>query len=272
MQDGCEFPPVVLWRPGRGRWIPVDGNQRLAALDKIGRKTTDAYIVETSDAMVADRLTWSFNNLVNGKRLSQSEALAHAVTFVRKYDMSAKQAAKEWGLPGWMVSRALKVAEVGEVLDRNKVKRTPALTDDKLNRLAPLLSVGEDVLSKAAAAVGETGVGVDAVDGLVKEVRESRNHADKLQAVEKFAKSEAAQQARAETKGGRIQPRTPLPRDRFARQVDELLRLVEGYDKAALRPPAGAAYKESREKVKDLVNRLIALYGLGPLVLEEAIA
>src|ERR1700724_605455 len=96
-KNGDQFPPPVLWRPGQGRWIPIDGNQRLAADAKLGCGKTDAYIVDCKDEQVVDRLTWTFNNLVNGKRLSQEEALEHAVTFVRKYAMKAEVAAKAWG-------------------------------------------------------------------------------------------------------------------------------------------------------------------------------
>lgn len=268
-KDGMEAPAVVLARTGKGRWVPVDGNQRLAATDRLGKKTHDAYLLQTNDPLVIDRLTWAFNNLVNGKRISQAEAVQHAVSMVQKYDYSPATVAKEYGIPKWLVERTLRLNKLHEVLDRNKVKRTASLTDSKLEEMRSLLELGEDILAKAAGAVGEIGLNEEEVVGLVHEVKKARNHNDKLKVIDDFAASEAAAVRRAETKGGSVKRITPLPRDVLARKVHDLLRHMENYEKAALKP-VGPEYKKVRENAFDLCNRFISLFGFGALLREES--
>lgn len=259
---GHEFPPPVLWRPGRGRWIPVDGNQRLAADVKNKARFTDAYVVVCPDQQVIDRLTWTFNNLVNGKRLSQAETLEHAIAFVRKYGVEAKAAAKEWGLPLAALYAALKVREVSDVIDKHKVRRTPSLTDDKLRNLSPLLTVGEDILAKAAAAVSDGGSSVEQVKQLTKDVSRARTTADKVKVVEDFRQSEPFRLSRANTKGGTTTPRI-LPRDRLLSAMRQVQRLLEDYpDKSALLP-VGDQYKAGRDIALDVTDGLTVLFGLG---------
>jgi hypothetical protein len=263
MTDGVEFPPLVLVRPGRGRYVLVDGNQRLAAAKRAKRKHFDGYVLDTKDQAVVDRLTWTWNNATNGRRLSPEEALEHAVSFVRRYGMEVPTAAREWGVSKDRLWDRLKVAELQEALDRQNVKRTPSLSDDKLKRMSPLLPLGEDVLAKAATVVATAGLGYDDVQELVRQVKRQPTNEAKVKAIDAFAESERVVLKKAETKNGHIAAKGPSPRDRLARllrQVEDLLE--EGYDKKALRP-LGTEYREVRETVEYVVDQLTQLFGLG---------
>jgi hypothetical protein len=260
---GHDFPPPVLWRPGRGRWVPVDGNQRLAADVKVGAKHTDAYVILCTDQQVIDRLCWTFNNLVNGKRLTTAEAMEHAVTFVRKYGVEAPVAAREWGINRVTLYTALRVREIADVLDKHKVKRTASLTDDKLRCLSPLLAVGEDVLVKAAESVAQSGADKETIGKLTKDVSRARSVPEKLKVVEDFRQSEDFRVKRAETKGGTLKTVRTLPRDRLAGLLVQIQRLLEDYPEKAALVPAGSKFKTVREVALDVTDRLTILFGLG---------
>ena len=250
MQDGDKFPAVVLWRKtNRHKWQPIDGNQRLAALGKNRENQTDAYVVESADEQVVDRLTWTFNNLVNGKRLSQAEAMEHAASFVRKYGMEVAAAAKEWGIAKSTLAGVLRVREVRDALDRANVKRSPTLTDDKMARLAALSTIGEDVMVKACEVVGKTGASIADVAGMLKDVGRAKTVPEKLKVLQDFAESEGARTRAVETKGGRINPGV-LPRDQLAKLLRQALSVMEDHPaKAALRHPAGEKFFCAAAKV-----------------------
>ncbi len=265
MKDGSQFPPVVLWRHGRGRWVPVDGNNRLAAMVKAEKNQTDAYVIECGDPMIVDRVTWTFNNHVNGKRLSREECIEHAVSFVLKYGATNKQAAQEWGVPLWQVQRSVKISQVRSRLQAQDVKLTKALTDEHIHRLGPLESVGEDVLATAAGVVAVSGVSPEECEALVKDVKAAKTHEAKAKVVEDFANSDLVKQKRAETKSGRVLPPRPQPRMLLQRLVRQGNKLYEDYGKDGLTPPK-TEYKQARGEAADFVQRLNVIFNLGSLL------
>lgn len=268
---GAPFPPVVLYRPGRGRFKVIDGNTRLAAAPIAGRRALDAYVVETDDQMVIDRLTWSFNHLVNGRPLSYSERLRHAVSFVRRWQVTVKSAAAHWGVSATTLANDVRAAEVKDRLDAAKV---PLKSKDSriYVDLAGLEGVGDEVLVAAAKAVAETGATRADTQELVKRVKAQRTHAAKLATIADYASSDAAARRRAETKGGTIKRAASLP-DRLLRAVREALKLLEGYDRKALLPVAKSTLVEARRAAADLTRRLTEVYGLGSQAqLDEEVA
>jgi hypothetical protein len=269
-RDKMEFPPVVLWRPGKGRFTPIDGNNRLAACAKAKKKWHDAYVVECADRQVVDRLTWTFNNLVNGKRLSREECVEHAVSFVLKYGYPSKQAATEWGVPEWVVTRNVRTSQLRDTLRTHNVKVPANFPEEHINTLGPLKQVGEDLFVKAAKVAIDTGIGQKECEDLVKQVKGAKTSDAKVKVIDDYADSPIAKQRRAETKGGRVRVPQPLPRTQLARLLQLMQRLFEDYPaKEALRPP-GPEYKTAREVAADVADRLIVLFGLGATVGKEA--
>lgn len=271
-KDGVEFPAVVLHRVAgsRAKYLPVDGNNRLHACLKVGKKWHDAYVLDVADQQVVDRICWTFNNAVNGLRLTREECMEHAVTFVQKYGRSTAEAAREWGLSKGMVERRLRSDRLADICRKNGVKKLPE--PNVLERLTPLEKIGEDVLCAAATVIANSGTGKDGADMILEGVKNAKTHEQKIKAVDDFARSEFARQRQAETKGGRVLPPRPTPRVMFYRLIQQINKMHNTYasdPKAALRPP-GAEFKAWREEVREAATILITLAGLGAVPREEA--
>lgn len=266
--DGLIPPPLLLWKQGRGMWIPLDGNQRLAANTqtpaKHRLKEFSAYILKTDDPMIADRICWSWNNLINGKRLSYDECMQHAITFVRKYGMQQKSAAKEWGVKSVDICKEIIRLEMRELAQANNIHLPPALAEDSILNLNPLRAVGDDVAAKALKAAAENGLSCPQVLELVKEVKKASSTKDKLKAVDDFTKQEKILRTKAETKGGHMRHvRGRLPREQLQKQLDTLDSLVKEFDKKALQPVGKDDRDEYHATALRVCNKLIEIYGLG---------
>jgi hypothetical protein len=272
--DGGEPPPLLLWKHGRGLLVPLDGNQRLAAnaQAKPGkrRKEFSAYIVETDDQMVADRLCWTFNNLVNGKRMSYDECLQHGIVWHRKYGQPIPQAAKEWGLKLWELQARIVELEMRDLAGAANVE-LPKDCGTTLNVLSGLRKLGDDVALEAVKATALNGIGLDEVRQLVKDVRSAATHKDKMQAIKDFSAKPATRQSRAETKGGKVRlPKHRLPRERLQRLLDDAERLLgEFKDEAAFRPVGKEAKAQYFDTALIVANALIRVYGLGSILIGQ---
>lgn len=262
MKDGFEFPPLVVWRPGKGMWLLIDGNNRLAAKLKLSHKTTDVYMILNSDPKVIDRITWRWNNLVNGKRLSPEESMQHAVSYCRKYNTSYKEAAKEWGVNENSLSQKVKVEESKDILRSNNVKITPALDDYSIRLLQGLRSVGEDLFCEAATVVATTGATSEDVEEMLREVKRAKNVEGKQFIVREFASSAKVQSRKAETKGGTTKVRPNAPREKFQRLLREIRNVLEDNTADALRPVQGEM-KQFREMGVSVVEHLDTILKLG---------
>lgn len=264
-KEGSDSPPLVVYKKkNRNQWVPIDGNQRLAAARKAGKECLDAYEVQTEDILVLDRLTWTWNNKVNGKRLTSEECLEHAKTMHLKYGLDMKAVAKEWGLPHWQLKRAVTAHKLREVLNERHCPEAKNLSDDRLEELAPFQQLGDDVFVAVAGTVHRCGLSALDVKELKKEVGRAKTHADKVRAVHEFGESDLAQQRKAETKGGTVRPRQGgvLPSERLLLKLKDAQHLLEQYPAEALRRK-GPNYKEMREVVVEVVDKLTLVFGLG---------
>lgn len=269
MKEGHEFPALVLWRPGQGMYIPVDGNHRLAA--KIINKDngTDAYTLDSHDEVVADRLTKIFNILVNGKRLTAEETLHHAMSDCRKYSIPATQAAKEWGVSYSHLQNKLKVANLKDILSINKIPVSTSLSERALLNLAPLNKVGEDLFLSAAKIVTENGFSHEGASDLTIRVLKGKSYKDKLDILKEVKESQITKDQKIHTKGGKTH--YELPRDKIARALRTLRDLLDQVTDLKTARPVGPAFKSTQEEAFAVINKLIPLYLLGRLLdsLEE---
>ncbi len=263
-EEGYEPPAIVLVKQKRNSLYQIDGNQRLAADPK--RKVWDAYIVYEDDDMIIDRLTWTFNNLVNGRRMSYDECLEHAVTFSLKYGQPQEGAAKEWGVKrGDVVDRIIET-RLRELAANHKIEIPKAFPVSALINLAPLAKLGEDVAAKAIKAATKVGMGVDDTRKLVTEVREARTHDDKMQKIDEFTSSEAMQRREAETMQGRRRPQ-PTPRKKLQSLLDSIEYLRITYkDKKAFKSVGKEEHDKYRLMSRAIINLLIEVYGHGALL------
>lgn len=264
MKRGDDFPPVVLSRPGRGKWVPIDGNQRLAARQKVNHAVTDAYIVEVQDPKVIDRLTWTFNNLVNGKRLTKEECLEHAVSYVRKYGVTSKEAALEWGVNETSLRHRLGVERAREVLTQHDIKLTPSVSEEHLRSLKGLIDLGEDIFCEAFKVVASAGLTTSEADDLYRDIKRARTTEARMEVISKTATSDRVVARKAETKGGQTRIRPNAPREKYRKLVKDLDRILEDYEWKALQPLA-SEYKESRAQALRICQQLTRNYGLGTI-------
>lgn len=262
-RDKSESPPIIVWKPNRNRpvWLVLDGNQRVQAARDEKMKTLDAYNINSDDEQVVYRIAWSFNNHVNGRRLSYEESIAHAKSFVRKYGMSTEAAAKEWGVNKHTLGNAVRSDELKEVLQKNNVPVTPSLTDEKIRKLSALTKVGEDVYCMAAQAVAESGATAEEFEPMLKEVKNASTHADKVKVVAEFACSERLVRKKAETKGGKVLVRYSAS-ERIKRYLTDLNNLIDG-TQATLLKPGKPHFDALRDLAAEVVDKLTLLYGLG---------
>lgn len=82
MANGAIFPPVLL-RETDGRPLLIDGNTRLTAARKIGRKTFPALIVDTKTPEMALILAAAVNQM-GGERLTATEAHEAAILMMQQ--------------------------------------------------------------------------------------------------------------------------------------------------------------------------------------------
>lgn len=267
---GEKFPPLVVWRPGGGKWILIDGNQRYAAYLRNGKTHSDAYLVHCKEPRVIDRVTWTFNNKVNGRRLTAKECMQHAITYVRKYSAKTKEAALEWGVDQNDLIDAVRRLEARETLVANGVKLTESLTDSKIDKLNQIRGAGEDLFVSASQVVATSGVAEPEVDNLIRNVKKAKTSEDKAKVVEEFAKSEVVAVRKAETKGGTIKALPSNPRTLYLRYLRLVRNLRADHGAKALQP-ASHEYKIYRDIALEVCDNLTLDFGLGvpPSVREE---
>lgn len=263
-RDGSESPPLVLWRPGKGKWVLIDGNQRYAAKHRNMRQTTDAYTVLSQDPRIIDRLTWTWNNLVNGRRITQDEAMEHAVSYVRKYGLAIKDAAKEWGVGESTLSMRLKIEEGRTILGQRNIRLPIPISDKTVKVLSPLIGLGEDIFADAAMAVSSIGATGDDIEDLVRNIKAAKTSEAKAEVIQQFLGSDRAEERKAETRGGKLPVRRNLPRERFLRLLRELRNLTDDYQPVALRP-LQSDYEGCRTQAADIVRRLTQMFTLGEI-------
>lgn len=265
MKAGDEFPALVLHRPSpRGRYVPIDGNQRLGASQRpgVGLKSWDAYLVQCDDPVVIDRITWTFNNRVNGKRLTVEEAMEHALHFVLKYGWECEAAARQWGIAAGSLKNRVQGEKVKAILDKAKVRRGPSFTVEHYKRLAPLLKFGDDVLEKFGQVIADNGLSTVDTMAVVGEYTGARTSASKQRVLENLIECELVKQRRAETAGGKIRHDRPSVSSQLLARLGQVESLLKNHDRRAL-VPAGRAYQEARERAGAVADALIVTFGLG---------
>lgn len=267
--EGSKAPPLVIWRPGSGKWILADGNHRYQAYKRNKRKTFDAYVIDNTDQKTIDRITWSFNNIVNGLPLNREELLSRAVSWVRKYGSQIDIAAKQWGVKYPTLIQAIRTEEAKEILLSHNVKIT-SIPYGHYHQLDPLRSLGEDIYVAAARVVVDTGITADAIREMKRVVKKEKTAEARLKAVSEFAETEVVKERKAETKGGRVKVKPGSPREEFLSRLKKLRNYVEEYSADAVRP-TGAAYKLYQEMALSVVERLVPMFQLGTFNISAAL-
>lgn len=100
MKAGDAFPAIVLYRRTDGRFGIIDGIHRIKSSERVGKKTTDAYIVHldpTQEMNTIKRLRHVLNTM-NGEPYSQEETVLHALALMDENGLAKADAARQMRL------------------------------------------------------------------------------------------------------------------------------------------------------------------------------
>ena len=177
MRNGAQFPPILLYKPD----ILIDGNTRIAAAKRVGRKTFPAIIVNARRPEMGKILAASVNQM-GGERLTSEEA-HEAAQLMMQEGYPDPAIARELGRDMTQVRRWRAERDVREHAERlgltEAVNRIPATA------LRTLIAVPHDEpfadLAKLFSDVRPT---VNEAKEMVTKVAQAPSDADALKVIE----------------------------------------------------------------------------------------
>src|SRR4029077_1679299 len=179
MRGGAVYPPIVLMHPD----VLVDGNHRLNAARKIGRRTIPAVVVQFATVNMAKSFAAAMNQM-NGRRLTAPEAFEVAGTMF------------EMGLDDDAIAREIGRSQesVRQMRRRKQFERraetlgiTEQVADVKDSQRVKLAMIDHDpVFDAAAKIVAETRPQMADVNKLVKAAQEATSDGGAIEALNKF--------------------------------------------------------------------------------------
>jgi hypothetical protein len=265
---GDQFPPLLCHRVGRGKYTLLDGVNRYSAAIAAKLKEHDAYEVDSDTPQSAlIRLRATFNNSVNGQRMDYDDLMWHAVQIVRTRILSAAQAAKECSVKYPELVTRIRELEAREFLDTQAVPHRN-LQRDKILDLLPLKEAGTDLFTRACRIVNDTGASTEDCKDIVKAVKNAKTSDAKAKAINNWEESDRLARRRAETKGGTISVVKP-PSEKFDKLLRDLNHILSNNADNALRA-SRKEYEAQHEIVATIADRLVAMYGLGPIPSRKA--
>jgi hypothetical protein len=208
MQNGVEFPAVVLLHPSDNGKFPYDvatGMHRLTAADVADLTSFDAYVVTEPDQYRREVLVRQLNT-IEGQGVTVRESILQIIMLHEKYpERSLNALAKEWGLKSgsvhavWRAESAKRRArQFGFDFDRAK------LTQGASGALAGIHS--DRVFKEAASFIVNHVPPTATIDEMCRELRTVRDESDSLAIIEKFRDAEEERQARNRAKHARTSP------------------------------------------------------------------
>ena len=219
--DGDDFPPAVLFEKGPVA-VVVDGNHRVHALREVERDEIEAYVLQTSERRVIERLSRTAN-IRNGTPPSRDELMLQAKWLVSQ-GTTLEEAAKTFRVGKSTLQKevsadrvATLLASVGGAPDR--------LSPSHLHRLEALKDA--NVLRATADLIAETSLAADQTSILITRLRTFRTVEEQLVALEAYRNRPDVKARTAATRRGKV--RDNPDKDRMFRalgHLDTLLRRV----------------------------------------------
>ena len=180
MRQGELFPPVILWEDGRDGYTLLDGNTRVAALHKLGRSHTDAYIVSGLEGDNEAIYVSSLFNTINGVSLSKEEILrAVQAGKALSNPYSDARLAKDLGIPASRISRITAVERFNE--RAGQLGLATELPEDTKIALAPI--VDDSVLRDLHTLALDADLKGKDIRPIVKDVSTKGSEAERLKVV-----------------------------------------------------------------------------------------
>lgn len=175
MKNGAQFPPIILYKPD----ILIDGNTRLAAAKRVGRKTFPAIIVNARRPEMGKILAASVNQM-GGERLTVEEAHEAAQLMMREGYPDAA-VARELGRDLTQVRRWRAEKEVREHAEKlnMSVEGIPATS------LRTLVAIPHDEpFAELAKLFGDVRPTVTAAKDMVTRVAQAPSDEDAVKVIE----------------------------------------------------------------------------------------
>lgn len=176
MLDGDAFPPIVVYEKD-GFYVVIDGNHRRWAAMEIKATHIPAYLVENKDEFVLEVLTLTANFKTNGDRPKLEEGINSAMFMVNKYDRTALEMGRRYGISPVKISDALRIADVRRRLAEHGISSAD-MKKDILERLHAIYS--DTILVDAVDTIVKGDLSATQVSQLVPEIRRHRTEADQL--------------------------------------------------------------------------------------------
>jgi len=218
--DGARFPAILVYAAA-GKFVIVDGNHRDAALREAGEKTTDAYVLETLDELVLDRLTLT-RNCLNGQSLDEEARCINALKLLQKFpqDYTREAVAKLCGLK---VGRLREYQQGSETLERihRLLPHDRRVQKLSISGCAKLHSIRDDAVLVAFIKLQlDMGAGRDRLRDLLTAIKAAPDAAAQQALIEAFRHDHL--QSIAHTAGGTIELRQ---RPVYERAMDAMRKL-----------------------------------------------
>lgn len=180
LKAGAVFPPLVLWYSPDGKYVVIDGNNRLAAFDAASVTRHPAYVVRDCSTGMRDAMTISANN-INGDPPTEVERRANAVVLHAK-GFTYDQVSNMVGLSHATVSKVIRAAEGRRRLPAGQAFNSlPDGTVEALNRVK-----SDDVMVRAARLAVDFKVSGERLSALISDVRKLRSEVKQVEAIEAF--------------------------------------------------------------------------------------
>lgn len=248
MANGAIFPPVLLRKTG-GKPLLIDGNTRLAAATKVGRKTFPAIVVDTKTPEMALILAAAVNQM-GGERLTASEAHEAALLMMKQgYPDSA--IARELGRDLSQVRRwrnQQEVAKRAETLNlSNQVKQ---LSAGALGQLANIQH--ETPFAELTKLFADVRPNEKDARGMVQQVNQAASDEEAVKIIQDLREdlAPAGPPPHAATKG-----RSPIPLVRAA--VANLLK-YQGKPREAFDPAKRDEELERWQKLRQVCDEMLS--------------
>jgi ParB-like chromosome segregation protein Spo0J len=188
MEDGEEFPAIVVSRNGRG--FNVNGGNhrlegfRLAGLADKPNATVAAYIIESDEEQILEIATRSLNRL-NGLQQSSEEAIEHALSLREQFpSRSLAELSTVFKIKQDTLSRAERAKRIAAFLKERRIN------SDKLTRTALVelarLEDNEPVMAQTAAMAVDYSMTANEIGEIVSQVKGKRSESQKLHELEEI--------------------------------------------------------------------------------------
>lgn len=263
-RDLCEMPPLVVHRsPTRKtKYVIDDGNHRFKAMKRINKTHSSVYILHTDDLMIIERIRGSFNNQVNGARLSLEETIIHAANWALKWNVPYELVVKYFpGVKASTLANYVRVQKARAQLHKLNVKVKPTMTDAHIMAVAPLANIDDNLFARTVTAVGNIGSTVSDIQDLVRQIKKAPSIAEKNEVVDDYVESPLAKQRRAETKGGTVNKKVNTLRDTLCKQMKALQKTVEDHDYESMVPP-DAMFKVYQGIAESISHHMVQMFKL----------